>query len=195
MNSFAIAIISLKNFLNSLNKTHLVPCALQEKQPELTGKRLNVTGVEIIKTNVSDRLGKLREASENWKNRVEEKDAAKFTVATKATDVPAQLPFEKSEGRSMVRMASYESTTKRPKTTEKEEEENVVTSSDDSVVKQPPNDSEKRNGKVAPKTVSVQVNEEKLFDSFFAKHEKASAALPADSNMDWDLDVITSTTR
>ncbi|XP_075160690.1 supervillin isoform X5 [Haematobia irritans] len=49
--------------------------------------------------NVSDRLGKLKSSSESWKNRVEQSDASKFTVAgrlQKKAQSPVDLQFERS---------------------------------------------------------------------------------------------------
>ncbi|XP_059216269.1 uncharacterized protein LOC106082465 isoform X2 [Stomoxys calcitrans] len=49
--------------------------------------------------NVSDRLGKLKSSSESWKNRVEQSDASKFTVAgrlQKKAQSPVELQFERS---------------------------------------------------------------------------------------------------
>ncbi|XP_037823151.1 supervillin-like isoform X1 [Lucilia sericata] len=48
---------------------------------------------------VSDRLGKLKSSSESWRNRVEQSDAAKFTVAgrlQKKAQSPVELQFERS---------------------------------------------------------------------------------------------------
>lgn len=136
--------------------------------------------VTTIKTNVSDRVGKLREASENWKNRVEEKDAAKFIVATKASNVPAELPFKKSEARATVRIADYQPATEKSAT-----ETSKSGSSDEPYSAL---DFERRTGNVR----RVRVNEDKMFDSFFAKHEKQIEGSPV---FDFDLDAILTTTR
>lgn len=50
---------------------------------------------------VSDRLGKLKSSSESWKNRVEQSDASKFTVAGRLqktqNNAPAKLQFERTD--------------------------------------------------------------------------------------------------
>lgn len=155
----------------------------------MTGKRFDNANVVTIRTNVSDRLGQLRESSENWKNRIEEKDAAKYTVAVKATDFPAELAFQKSEDRSAVRMSIFQSTSRIVNI------ETSTSSSNESIAdKLSTNESEKRNGSTSRSSAPVHLDEEKLFDSFFAKREKRNTDLPV-STMDWDLDAITSTER
>lgn len=56
--------------------------------------------ISIEGGKVSDRLGKLKSSSESWKNRVEQSDASKFTVAgrlQKTQNGPVKLQFERTE--------------------------------------------------------------------------------------------------
>ncbi|XP_040176200.1 uncharacterized protein LOC120908831 isoform X8 [Anopheles arabiensis] len=60
--------------------------------------------------NISDRLGKIKTSSENWKNRVELSDATNFTVAGRlpATKSP-KLPFIKSDTKQSPAMNVFRS--------------------------------------------------------------------------------------
>lgn len=66
-----------------------------------------ITDTKDISTKVSDRLGRLKDASENWKNRVEVKDAGKFAVAAKIK-LPTKLPFTKTDVRRCPPMVAFE---------------------------------------------------------------------------------------
>ncbi|XP_046807049.1 uncharacterized protein LOC111675850 isoform X4 [Lucilia cuprina] len=84
--------IKRENFVNeSLSLSH----NLSDKP--LAPSPLIPTSLEGGK--VSDRLGKLKSSSESWRNRVEQSDAAKFTVAgrlQKKAQSPVELQFERS---------------------------------------------------------------------------------------------------
>ncbi|XP_058836906.1 supervillin isoform X2 [Topomyia yanbarensis] len=60
--------------------------------------------------NISDRLGKIKTSSENWKNRVELSDATNFTVAGRmaASQLP-KLPFIKSDTKQSPPMSVFRS--------------------------------------------------------------------------------------
>uniref|UniRef100_A0A182MLF1 BAT2 N-terminal domain-containing protein n=1 Tax=Anopheles culicifacies TaxID=139723 RepID=A0A182MLF1_9DIPT len=60
--------------------------------------------------NISDRLGKIKTSSENWKNRIELSDATNFTVAGRmaATKSP-KLPFIKSDTKQSPAMNVFRS--------------------------------------------------------------------------------------
>lgn len=158
-----------------------------------------------ITTNVSDRLGKLKDSSASWRNRVEAKDAEKFTVAAKTSDQPAQLPFQKSAVRTSVPMVEFQSANPAPLGLAKSS--SMVVSS---VI--PNGSGHKVGGLQLPafaRSVSVpgpveenhsikvtvpKLDEDKLFDQFF------TTPSPTDENtnmaMDWmDLDAVTSTER
>lgn len=60
--------------------------------------------------NISDRLGKIKTSSENWKNRVELSDATNFTVAGRmATTKSPKLPFIKSDTKQSPPMSVFRS--------------------------------------------------------------------------------------
>ncbi|KAM7355020.1 supervillin isoform 7-T9 [Cochliomyia hominivorax] len=84
--------IKRENFVNeSLSLSH----NLSDKP--LAPSPLIPTSLEGGK--VSDRLGKLKSSSESWRNRVEQSDASKFTVAgrlQKKAQSPVELQFERS---------------------------------------------------------------------------------------------------
>ncbi|XP_055913669.1 uncharacterized protein LOC129947223 isoform X4 [Eupeodes corollae] len=79
---------------NLVNESLSLAHTLSDKPPP--SSHLISTGIEGGK--VSDRLGKLRNSSENWKNRIEQSDASKFTVAgrlQKKSQSPVELQFER----------------------------------------------------------------------------------------------------
>lgn len=60
--------------------------------------------------NISDRLGKIKTSSENWKNRVELSDATNFTVAGRMAAARApKLPFIKSDRKQSPPMSVFRS--------------------------------------------------------------------------------------
>lgn len=175
-----------------------------------------------VTTNVSDRLGKLKDASANWKNRVESKDAEKFTVAAKTNNQPAQLPFTKSEVRCCPPMIEYQFTNPSPLGLAKSPSM-VVSSMSASVtngkglglqlptfsrsvsvsVVEEKTCTDVNNGGV--KVVVPKLDEDKLFDKFFTSTQKRNhesfmndnedSKLDSANTSEWDLDAITSTQR
>lgn len=172
-----------------------------------------------VTTNVSDRLSKLTDASANWKNRVETKDAEKFTVAAKTNNQPAQLPFTKSEVRCCPPMIEYQCTNPSPLGLAKSPSMVVSTSVTNgkglglqlpafsrsvsvSVVEEK-TCTDVNNGGV--KVVVPKLDEDKLFDKFFTSTQKRNHESFMKDNEDsksdsantseWDLDAITSTQR
>lgn len=80
---------------NLVNESLSLAHTLSDKPPP--SSHLIPTSIEGGK--VSDRLGKLRNSSENWKNRIEQSDASKFTVAgrlQKKSQSPVELQFERN---------------------------------------------------------------------------------------------------
>ncbi|XP_062710041.1 uncharacterized protein LOC109414826 isoform X8 [Aedes albopictus] len=60
--------------------------------------------------NISDRLGKIKTSSENWKNRVELSDATNFTVAGRMPAARSpKLPFIKSDTKQSPPMSAFRS--------------------------------------------------------------------------------------
>ncbi|KAL5291784.1 SVIL family protein [Megaselia abdita] len=82
--------IRKENFVNETLSITLI-----DKPQPPSSKSINVEGGKV-----SDRLGKLKSSSESWKNRVEQSDASKFTVAgrlQKVSNAPAKLQFERTD--------------------------------------------------------------------------------------------------
>ncbi|XP_067642910.1 uncharacterized protein [Eurosta solidaginis] len=81
---------------NLVNESISLAHSLSDKP--LPGSPLIPTSIEGGK--VSDRLGKLKTSSEKWKDRIEQSDASKFTVAgrlQKKAQSPIELQFERAQ--------------------------------------------------------------------------------------------------
>ncbi|XP_055843005.1 serine-rich adhesin for platelets isoform X2 [Episyrphus balteatus] len=79
---------------NLVNESLSLAHNLSDKPPPSS----HIIPTSIEGGKVSDRLGKLRNSSENWKNRIEQSDASKFTVAgrlQKKSQSPVELQFER----------------------------------------------------------------------------------------------------
>lgn len=160
-----------------------------------------------VTTNVSDRLGKLKDASDGWKNRVETKDASKFTVAAKTTSQPVQLPFTKSEVRTCVPMTEFQSADPSPLSLAKSPSMIVssptpVTNGSAKCLVLPPAAFSRSvsvpeaNGTTNGVKVSVpKLDEDKLFDKFFTKTTTQSDDVNLEAITEGDLDAITTTTK
>lgn len=158
-----------------------------------------------VTTNVSDRLARIKDASGNWKNRVETKDAEKFTVAAKMSNQPAELPFKKSNVRTTVPMTEFQCANASPLGLAKSPSmmvSSVTNGGSKTIGLQLPAFSRSvsvpGSGEAAEggsgsgvKVVVPKLDEDKMFDRFFTK----SSSAKDETTMEWDLDAITSTQR
>lgn len=160
-----------------------------------------VTDTVSVTTNVSDRLGKLKDASGYWKNRVEAKDAEKYTVAAKTINQPAELPFKKSEVRQCPPMVDFQCANPSPMGLAKSS--SMATTNIGlklplpaytRSVSMPSVGEENCSQSKSVKVVVPNSDEDKLFDKFFTSMSpQVETKLEAVS--EWDLDAITSTQR
>lgn len=163
-----------------------------------------------VTTNVTDRLGKLKDSSATWRNRVEAKDAEKFTVAAKTSNQPAELPFTKSDGRNCAPMVDFQCANPSPLGLAKSPSM-VVTSTaatnghshkhlslqlpafSRSVSAQENGGGGSSNGGV--RVTVPKLDEDALFDTFFTSSTTPQEETKPVADSEWDLDAITSTQR
>lgn len=164
-----------------------------------------------VTTNVTDRLDKLKDASDNWKNRVETKDAAKFTVAAKTTNLPVELPFKKSQVRTCIPMVDFESADPSPLGLAKSTSMIVSSSAlaatnDNKSLVLPmsaaflrsvsvPGQEENGSANTGVRVTVPKLDEDKLFDKFFTKSRVADDHTKSDLITEGDLDAITMSTQ
>lgn len=167
-----------------------------------------------VTTKVNDRLDKLKDSSANWKNRVEAKDAEKFTVAAKTSNQPAELPFTKSQVRTCAPMVDFHCANPSPLGLAKSPSMVVSSSTANGgshkalmlelqlpafsrSVSVPGGDDQQQlqNGSGVKVTVP-KLDEDRLFDKFFTTTTPSpQEETKLDVDAEWDLDAITSTQR
>lgn len=158
-----------------------------------------------VTTHVSDRVDKLKDASVNWKNRVETKDAAKFTVAAKTTNHPVELPFKKSEVRCTLPMVEFQSSNSTPLGLAKSPSM-IVSSNGTKQLHLPtppaflrsvsvPEQEENGGTHGGVKVTVPKLDEDKLFDKFFTKTRVTSDDSKSVAITEGDLDAVTTTTE
>ncbi|XP_055620077.1 uncharacterized protein LOC129764714 isoform X3 [Toxorhynchites rutilus septentrionalis] len=94
---------------NLVNNAILVAKSLESPVKNSTPRPFS-RPADVEGGNISDRLGKIKTSSENWKNRVELSDATNFTVAGRmATTTSPELPFIKSDTKQSPPMSVFRS--------------------------------------------------------------------------------------
>ncbi|XP_038120349.1 serine-rich adhesin for platelets isoform X4 [Culex quinquefasciatus] len=94
---------------NLVNNAILVAKSLESPVKNSTARPFS-RPADLEGGNISDRLGKIKTSSENWKNRVELSDATNFTVAGRmAAARTPKLPFIKSDTKQSPPMSVFRS--------------------------------------------------------------------------------------
>ncbi|XP_055532458.1 serine-rich adhesin for platelets isoform X5 [Wyeomyia smithii] len=94
---------------NLVNNAILVAKSLESPVKNSTPRPFS-RPADVEGGNISDRLGKIKTSSENWKNRVELSDATNFTVAGRMAAAKApKLPFIKSDSKQSPPMNVFRS--------------------------------------------------------------------------------------
>ncbi|XP_053687080.1 serine-rich adhesin for platelets [Sabethes cyaneus] len=94
---------------NLVNNAILVAKSLESPVKNSTPRPFS-RPADVEGGNISDRLGKIKTSSENWKNRVELSDATNFTVAGRMAAAKApKLPFIKSDTKQSPPMSVFRS--------------------------------------------------------------------------------------
>lgn len=183
---------------------------LKEKT-EYKGKSYSAADSVTTNVNVTDRLDKLKDASDNWKNRVETKDAVKFTVAAKTTNLPVELPFKKSQVRTCIPMVDFESADPSPlgglaKSTSMIVSSSALATNGNKSLILPmsgaflrsvsvPGQEENGSENTGVRVTVPKLDEDKLFDKFFTKSRVADDHTKSDLITEGDLDAITMSTQ
>ncbi|XP_021696384.1 uncharacterized protein LOC5577073 isoform X5 [Aedes aegypti] len=94
---------------NLVNNAILVAKSLESPVKNSTPRPFS-RPADVEGGNISDRLGKIKTSSENWKNRVELSDATNFTVAGRMPAARSpKLPFIKSDSKQSPPMSAFRS--------------------------------------------------------------------------------------
>lgn len=89
--------VSKRDEVDDIRRENLVNDSLTQSLSDKSSFSTTATPSKLEGGKVQERLAKIRTSSENWKNRIEQSDASKFTVAGRLqTRSPAKLQFERS---------------------------------------------------------------------------------------------------